>query len=153
MTDQIEDLPTRWEIELEFVQSLANTQYLTYLAQLGYLKDETFLNYLNYLNYWKDPKFSKFLVYPNCLHILSLLQFESFRNQILNSNFTNLLFNDMLEYWKEPLYINEKDNERECEVERDGEKVQENEKKLKSTSISTSTSSSVSPNLKLQTQS
>lgn len=101
--DEIEDLPTRWEIELEFVQSLANTQYLAYLAQQGYFQDEQFLNYLNYLNYWKDPKFSKFLVYPNCLHILTLLQNDQFKMNLLNQNFTNVLYNDMVELWKEPM--------------------------------------------------
>ncbi|ODQ46442.1 hypothetical protein PICMEDRAFT_16333 [Pichia membranifaciens NRRL Y-2026] len=115
MSQSDEDLPTRWEIELEFVQSLANTQYLTYLAQLGYFKDESFLNYLNYLNYWKQPSFAKFLVYPDCLHILTLLQNEQFRNEILNPNFTNVLYNDMAEYWKEPLFRDEKERERERE--------------------------------------
>lgn len=119
MSTSEEDLPTRWEIELEFVQSLANTQYLTYLAQLGYFKDESFLNYLNYLNYWKQPSFAKFLVYPDCLHILTLLQNEQFRNEILNPNFTNLLYNDMAEYWKEPLFKDEKERERERVLEKE----------------------------------
>lgn len=135
-----EELPSRWEIELEFVQSLANTQYLTYLAQSGYFKDESFLNYLNYLNYWKKPDFAKFLVYPDCLHILTLLQNENFRNEILNPNFTNLLYNDMMEYWKEPLYKDEK--------EREHEKDLEEEKKSKSISNSLSANSSTSPDLK-----
>ncbi|TID30861.1 hypothetical protein CANINC_000550 [Pichia inconspicua] len=100
----LEDIPTRWEIELEFVQSLANTQYLVYLAQQGYFKDPTFLNYLNYLNYWKDPKYSVFLVYPDCLHILTLLQSEQFRNELLNQNLTNMLYSDMVDYWKESLF-------------------------------------------------
>lgn len=134
-----EELPTRWEIELEFVQSLANTQYLTYLAQSGYFKDESFLNYLNYLNYWKKPDFAKFLVYPDCLHILTLLQNENFRNEILNPNFTNLLYNDMMEYWKEPLYKDEKEREHEKDLGK--------EKKLKSISTSVSAKSSTSPDL------
>lgn len=129
-----DDLPTRWEIELEFVQSLANTQYISYLAQSGFLKDQKFLNYLNYLNYWKDPKFSKFLVYPNCLHILTLLQNENFRNELLNQNFTNLLYNDMLEYWKEPLF----DDEKEVELE----KLKDREKK----SITSSDKDTFDPN-------
>lgn len=128
-----DELPTRWEIELEFVQSLANTQYLTYLAQLGYFKDESFLNYLNYLNYWKQPSFAKFLVYPDCLHILTLLQSEQFRNEILNPNFTNVLYNDMTEYWKEPLFKDEKEREREKELEK--------EKKMKLTEAHFSPSS------------
>lgn len=107
------ELPTRWEIELEFVQSLANIQYLNYLGQSGFFKDEKFLNYLNYLNYWKDPNYSKFLVYPNCLHILTLLQNSQFRDSINDQNFINLLFNDMVELWKEPLLIEDKEREKD----------------------------------------
>lgn len=124
MTDVLpEDLPMRWEIELEFVQSLANTQYLVYLAQQGYFKDESFLNYLNYLNYWKDPKYSVFLVYPNCLHILTMLQNEHFRTELLNQNFTNMLYNDMVEYWKEALFKIEKEAALEKETTNAGNKI------------------------------
>lgn len=97
-----EELPTRWEIELEFVQSLGNIQYLNYLAQNDYLTNECFLNYLNYLNYWKEPKYSKYLVYPNCLHILTLLQSEEFRRSIVNPDFMNSLMNDMVKRWQSP---------------------------------------------------
>lgn len=102
-----DELPTRWEIELEFVQSLANTQYLSYLAQQGYFKNPDFLNYINYLNYWKQPEYARFLVYPDCLHILTLLQNERFRVDILHQNFTNMLYSDMVEYWRESLLKDE----------------------------------------------
>lgn len=97
-----ESLPTRWEIELEFVQSLANIQYLNYLAQNNYLSDERFLNYLRYLEYWKNPNYAKYLVYPNCLHILTLLQSEEFRKSIINPDFMNTLMNDMVKRWQDP---------------------------------------------------
>lgn len=95
-------LPTRWEIELEFVQSLCNVQYLNYLAQNDYLNDPAFLNYLEYLNYWRSPKYAKYLVYPNCLHILTLLQSEEFRKGIVDVNVMNMLLNDMFDRWKGP---------------------------------------------------
>lgn len=47
-TNLINSLPTRWEIELEFVQSLSNIPYVNYLAQNNYFNDENFINYLNY---------------------------------------------------------------------------------------------------------
>lgn len=97
-----ESLPSRWEIELEFVQSLANIQYLNYLAQNNYLNDERFLNYLKYLEYWKNPNYAKYLVYPNCLHILTLLQSEEFRKSIINPDFMNTLMNDMVKRWQDP---------------------------------------------------
>ncbi|KAG7903637.1 hypothetical protein KL907_003664 [Ogataea polymorpha] len=109
-----EDLPTRWEIELEvsancclltcqFVQSLANMQYLTYLAQTGFLEDEKFLNYLEYLEYWRRPEYAKQLVYPNCLHVLTMLKSPQFRKDIAKAELSSVLYNDMVERWKEPL--------------------------------------------------
>ncbi|GMG21467.1 unnamed protein product [Ambrosiozyma monospora] len=99
-----EDLPTRWEIELEFVQSLANMQYLTYLAQTGHLENPQFLNYIDYLQYWHDPKYSKNLIYPNCLHILTLLKSPHFRSSISKQELSSLIYQDMVDRWKEPLF-------------------------------------------------
>ncbi|KAI5962116.1 SOH1 [Candida pseudojiufengensis] len=99
-TELINSLPSRWEIELEFVQSLSNLPYVSYLAQNNYLKDENFINYLKYLQYWNNPNYSRFLVYPNCLHILNLLQSEEFRINIVNPDVMNVLMNDMVKRWQ-----------------------------------------------------
>lgn len=98
----MDDLPTRWEVELEFVQSLANIQYVNFLAQSEYFSDPAFVAYLKYLLYWKDEKYSQYLVYPNCLHILTLLQNEQFRKDVINPEFMNALMNDMVKRWHEP---------------------------------------------------
>lgn len=101
MSEQPEEqLPTRWEVELEFVQSLANIQYVHFLAQNDFLSDERFLAYLDYLNYWREPRYAKYLVYPNCLHILTLLQSPDFRKQIVNPALMNTLMNDMVKKWQ-----------------------------------------------------
>lgn len=97
----MDELPTRWEVELEFVQSLANIQYVNYLAQNDYLADPSFIEYLKYLNYWKEAQFAKYVVYPNCLHILTLLQNEEFRKSIVNPEFMNTLMNDMVKKWQD----------------------------------------------------
>jgi mediator of RNA polymerase II transcription subunit 31 len=97
-----ENLPTRWEVELEFVQSLANLQYLHYLAQSKHLEDPQFLAYLKYLEYWRQPRYAKHLVYPNCLHVLTLLQSKEFRQQILRADAVGVIMNDMVNRWKEP---------------------------------------------------
>lgn len=73
---------------------------MNYLAQNNYLNDESFVNYLNYLQYWTEPQYAKFLVYPNCLHILKLLQDENFRKNIINQEFMNNLMNDMVKRWQ-----------------------------------------------------
>lgn len=98
----MDELPTRWEVELEFVQSLANIQYVNYLAQSDYFSDPAFIAYLEYLMYWKDEKYSRYLVYPNCLHILTLLQNEEFRKNVVNPEFMNALMNDMVKRWQQP---------------------------------------------------
>eukprot|EP00918_Siedleckia_nematoides_P022814 GHVU01049124.1.p1 GENE.GHVU01049124.1~~GHVU01049124.1.p1 ORF type:complete len:175 (+),score=17.68 GHVU01049124.1:34-525(+) len=75
---------TRFELELEFVQSLQNPHYLASLANSsdppgGHLADPRFIAYLAYLQYWRDPRYSKYLHHPSCLRTLELLQVEAFR--------------------------------------------------------------------------
>lgn len=67
--------PTRFEVELEFVQALANIPYVTYLLtqQQQIWKDPKFKNYLKYLEYWCHPPYAQCIVYPNCLFVLKLL--------------------------------------------------------------------------------
>jgi len=53
----------RFELELEFVQALANPHYLESLAVQGVLNQPAFINYLKYLTYWldKDKVYSQFV--------------------------------------------------------------------------------------------
>lgn len=84
-TDYEEKERLRFQIELEFVQCLANPNYLNFLAQRGYFKERNFINYLKYLHsYWTKPAYVKYLKYPLCLHFLELLQHEEFRKEIVN---------------------------------------------------------------------
>lgn len=52
---------SRFELELEFVQALANPPYLNYLASQKYLDNPEFVEYLNYLQYFGEPKYIKYL--------------------------------------------------------------------------------------------
>ncbi|TVY53549.1 Mediator of RNA polymerase II transcription subunit [Lachnellula suecica] len=75
---------TRFEVELEFVQSLASPLYLNHLASLKYLENPAFVAYLSYLQYWSQPPYTKYLTYPGpTLKNLELLQQERFRADIL----------------------------------------------------------------------
>jgi mediator of RNA polymerase II transcription subunit 31 len=75
---------TRFELELEFVQCLANPAYLNYLATQKLLDNSEFVAYLGYLQYFAQPKYSKFLQHPGpTLRALELLQQERFRKAIL----------------------------------------------------------------------
>lgn len=77
-----EEQKKRFEIECEFVQSLANPHYLNFLAQRGYFKESYFVNYLKYLLYWKRPEYARALKYPQCLHFLEAVQSKEFRESI-----------------------------------------------------------------------
>ena len=59
----------RFELELEFVQALANPYYLHSLAQQNILSQPTFVNYLKYLLYWKEREYARFLQYELRLSI------------------------------------------------------------------------------------
>lgn len=52
----------RFELELEFVQSLANPYYLHSLAQQGILNQPAFVNFLQYLQYWKKKDYARFIL-------------------------------------------------------------------------------------------
>lgn len=53
----------RFEIELEFVQSLANPYYLHSLAQQNILDQPAFINFLDYLQYWREKDYARFIQY------------------------------------------------------------------------------------------
>ncbi|XP_026111141.1 mediator of RNA polymerase II transcription subunit 31 [Carassius auratus] len=90
----------RFQLELEFVQCLANPNYLNFLAQRGYLREKPFVNYLKYLLYWKEPEYAKFLKYPHCLHMLELLQYEHFRKELVNAQCAKFIDEQQILHWQ-----------------------------------------------------
>jgi mediator of RNA polymerase II transcription subunit 31 len=90
----------RFQVELEFVQCLANPHYLNFLAQRGYLKDKSFINYLKYLQYWKQPDYIQFIKYPNCLTFLDLLQHEAFRKELANPSCARFIDDQQVLFWQ-----------------------------------------------------
>ncbi|QRW00039.1 mediator of RNA polymerase II transcription subunit [Ceratobasidium sp. AG-Ba] len=90
----------RFELELEFVQALANPFYLENLASEGLLEDPAFINYLNYLQYWRERDYARFIVYPHCLHYLELLQHEQFRKELKNPLTRMRLEHYQFEHWR-----------------------------------------------------
>ncbi|KAK3115102.1 Mediator of RNA polymerase II transcription subunit 31 [Teratosphaeriaceae sp. CCFEE 6253] len=76
---------SRFEIECEFVQSLANPLYIHHLAVSKLLDDPALVAYLAYLEYWRRPEYIKYLLYPGpTLRALELLQQEQFRKDAVN---------------------------------------------------------------------
>ncbi|KAH7168901.1 mediator complex, subunit Med31 [Fusarium sp. MPI-SDFR-AT-0072] len=86
---------SRFEIELEFVQSLANPAYLNHLASQKLLSQPAFVAYLAYLQYWSKPPYLKYLTYPGpTLRHLELLQQETFRQQIISPDVVRALMEE-----------------------------------------------------------
>jgi len=86
---------TRFEVELEFVQCLANPYYLNYLAQSQYFENPAFIAYLEYLEYFRRPEYTKLLSYPSySLNALSLLKQPAFRNDIINPHVAKIMADD-----------------------------------------------------------
>ena len=77
-TKLLQELPeNRFELELEFVQSLASPAYLHYLAtnpssdDHNWLDDPEFIEFLRYLlKTWSRPEYNQYLVYPQALYFL-----------------------------------------------------------------------------------
>ncbi|KAK7869710.1 hypothetical protein R5R35_011779 [Gryllus longicercus] len=90
----------RFQVELEFVQCLANPNYLNFLAQRGYFKDQAFINYLKYLLYWKEPDYARYLKYPMCLYFLDLLQYEHFRREVVSAQCTKFIDDQQILLWQ-----------------------------------------------------
>ncbi|XP_018917526.1 mediator of RNA polymerase II transcription subunit 31-A [Bemisia tabaci] len=90
----------RFQVELEFVQCLGNPNYLNFLAQRGYFKDQPFINYLKYLLYWKEPEYVKYLKYPMCLYFLDLLQYEHFRREVVNAQCAKFIDDQQVLLWQ-----------------------------------------------------
>mmetsp|Transcript_17736 Transcript_17736/g.68804 ORF Transcript_17736/g.68804 Transcript_17736/m.68804 type:complete len:151 (+) Transcript_17736:48-500(+) len=92
---------TRFLLELEFVQCLANTNYLLYLAQNRYFTNPAFIEYLKYLRYWRKPEYSKYIRYPHCLHFLELLQFPQFREAFVkDGNVAGFVHQQQTNHWR-----------------------------------------------------
>jgi mediator of RNA polymerase II transcription subunit 31 len=89
-------------LDLEFVQCLANPEYLKFLSQHEnrYFQDDKFVAYLKYLQYWKSSKYVKYIAYPHCLYILDLLQDENFRNQISQPGLSDYIYKQQYYQWK-----------------------------------------------------
>ena len=91
----------RFELELEFLQSLASPAYLHHLATQGYFQDKSFLVFLKYLQYWKEPEYSKYITYPHCFYFLDLLcENETFRKELVHIPFRDFVHQQQFYNWQ-----------------------------------------------------
>ncbi|UJR23722.1 hypothetical protein I4U23_026702 [Adineta vaga] len=96
----IRDPRQRFLLDLEFVQTLANPQYLNFLAQRNYFKNPAFINYLKYLLYFKEDNYIKYVRYPQALYFLDLLQREQFRQELVNATYCRYIEDQQLLAWQ-----------------------------------------------------
>ncbi|PIA18063.1 SOH1-domain-containing protein [Coemansia reversa NRRL 1564] len=92
----------RFEVELEFVQCLANPWYINIIAQQGYFDKPEFINYLKYLKYWKRPEYARFIVYPHALAFLDLLQSKEFREDMKKIDEATRVHELQYHHWRWP---------------------------------------------------
>ncbi|KAF9369996.1 hypothetical protein CPB97_003109 [Podila verticillata] len=118
--DEYEQLK-RFQIELEFVQCLANPWYLHNLAQQGYFGQDAFVRYLDYLQYFRKPEYAKFIIYPHCLHFLTLLQHKSFREQLAKQDTATYVHERQYYHWQ---YLRNQDKVVRMEIAPDGSRVE-----------------------------
>ncbi len=91
----------RFETELEFVQSLANPEYLHHLAQNLYFDDPAFRDYLAYLQYWRELPYCLHVVFPHCLRMLDLLvQDDGFVDALKRTDFKDHVFAQQYNHWR-----------------------------------------------------
>ncbi|KAI8904080.1 mediator complex, subunit Med31 [Gorgonomyces haynaldii] len=96
----MDDDQLRFKLELEFVQCLANPQYLQFIAQSQYFEDPAFINYLKYLLYWKEPKYAQYIIFPYCLEMLELLQHEDFRKMVASQDIVKFIHQKEYYHWE-----------------------------------------------------
>lgn len=92
---------SRFEMELEFIQSLCNPGYLMFLYKNRYFEDPIFVDFLIYLRYFKRQPFRNYLTYPICLSILDSLNDRE--NQIfewLRKGDLSILNEQLWRLWK-----------------------------------------------------
>ena len=95
------DHPDRFVLELEFVQMLANPQYLQYLSDQQVLDEPAFVNYLRYLKYWQTPPYSQYIAFPYALHLLDLLQSDTFRQACAAKDTCAYLHQKQFMHWQD----------------------------------------------------
>lgn len=93
----------RFQMELEFVQLLANPAYLQYLAQNDYFTKPSFKTYLKYLQYWHTQPYSSYILYPYCLETLDMLQSSRWLEALADTRVINWLHREEFHSWKNPL--------------------------------------------------
>ncbi|KAF8950367.1 hypothetical protein BGZ52_002778 [Haplosporangium bisporale] len=129
--DEYEQLK-RFQIELEFVQCLANPWYLHNLAQQGYFGQDAFVRYLDYLQYFRKPEYAKFIMYVFTRNGTQQKQgngttkgtgkkHKSFREQLAKQDTATYVHERQYYHWQ---YLRNQDKVVRMEIAPDGSRVE-----------------------------
>lgn len=102
LQDLTQEKSRRFIEELEFVQCLANPEYVQWLATHHYFEEPAFVEFLKYLSYWRHPPHVYHVVYPQALRMLELLQNPAIRCRVHRMDTRGLLQGQMLRMWSHP---------------------------------------------------
>lgn len=125
LKDLWQDKSRRFIEELEFVQLLADPNYVHFLALRGYLEDESFIEFLRYLQYWREPPYVQHVVYPQALRMLDMLLTPEVRKRMHRPATLALLSGSMMWKWANMPEASSKLRHRELESQSAGESAVE----------------------------
>ena len=140
-----EEQRKRFQVELEFIQCLANPNYLHFLAKQGLFDNVAFKNYLKYLLYWKRPEYVKFIKYPECLFFLDLVQREEIHESIKSLSCIKFMSQQQLLHWK--YYLKNREAKEEP-IEETMESVEKKTEPLIPTEITTTNNNNTNTSVK-----
>eukprot|EP01028_Stygiella_incarcerata_P003223 TRINITY_DN1626_c0_g1_i1.p1 TRINITY_DN1626_c0_g1~~TRINITY_DN1626_c0_g1_i1.p1 ORF type:complete len:204 (-),score=73.68 TRINITY_DN1626_c0_g1_i1:76-687(-) len=96
----VQDEKTRFQLDLEFVECLAQPYYLHHLYINGYFDRPQFRNYLKYLGYFHKPEYAKHVLWPQALFFLSQLENDSFCERLAEDSFILTLHRIAIVQWR-----------------------------------------------------
>ena len=98
----------RFFVEAEFVQALANIDYVVWLAKEGYFEDTSFLNFLKYLEYFTLPEYARHLTYHRGVEVLVLLLNDKVRDVLREDplSFRRILMDQLWSSWARKTELN-----------------------------------------------
>uniref|UniRef100_A0A672JRL7 Mediator of RNA polymerase II transcription subunit 31 n=1 Tax=Sinocyclocheilus grahami TaxID=75366 RepID=A0A672JRL7_SINGR len=89
----------RFQLELEFVQCLANPNYLN--CKINKIECNKIIVLFAYLKYLVTViQIWKYFRYPHCLHMLELLQYEHFRKELVNAQCAKFIDEQQILHWQ-----------------------------------------------------
>lgn len=99
LQDLVQEKPRRFVEELEFLECLANPEYVHWLASQTYFENPSFIEFLKYLNYWRSPPHVHFVRFPQALRMLEMMSNAQVRSRLRNPEVGIALTSQLMSRW------------------------------------------------------